>query len=126
IHDFGGQGAGQAAHDLQAAGFTVDTSSEYSDSVPAGSVISQSPHDGTGFKHDHIKLVSSLGPELVTVPNVKSMGVLAAKRILEDKGLQVKTSPSSLLWLGFGYVASSNPAGGTKAPKGSTITLNLV
>jgi eukaryotic-like serine/threonine-protein kinase len=126
IHDFGGQDASQAAHDLQAAGFTVDTSSEYSDSVPAGSVISQSPHDGTGFKHDHIKLVKSLGPELVTVPNVKSMGVLAAKRILQDKGFQVKTSHSSLLWLGLGYVASSNPAGGTKAPKGSTITLNLV
>jgi serine/threonine-protein kinase len=126
IADYQGKDADQAEHDLSKAGFVVDVSSQHSDTVPSGSVISQSPNDGTGFKHDHIKLIKSLGPELIEVPNVKSMGVLAAKKILNDKGFKVRTSRSNILWLGLGYVASTDPGAGTQAPKGSTITLNLV
>ncbi|WP_229670321.1 Stk1 family PASTA domain-containing Ser/Thr kinase [Microlunatus endophyticus] len=126
ITDYTGKDADSAAAALKKAGFSVAVSSQYSDSVPAGSVISQSPKDGTGFRHDHIKLIKSLGPEMVEVPNVKSMGVQAAKQVLQQKGFKVATSHSSILWLGLGYVASTDPKAGTSAPKGSTITLNLV
>jgi len=126
ITNYAGKDAGQAAAALKKAGFLVDTSSQHSDTVPSGSVISQSPDSGTGFKHDHIKLIKSLGPVLVEVPEVKSMGVVAAKNLLQQKGFTVRTSHSSILWLGLGYVASTDPGGGSMAPKGSTITLNLV
>jgi serine/threonine-protein kinase len=126
VANYEGKDAGHAEHELSKAGFVVDVSSQHSDTVPAGSVISQSPNDGTGFKHDHIKLIKSLGPELIEVPNVKSMGVLAAKKVLNEKGFKVRTSRSNILWLGLGYVASTDPSAGSQAPKGSTITLNLV
>jgi serine/threonine-protein kinase len=126
ITNYEGKDADRAEHDLSKAGFVVDVSSQHSDTVPSGSVISQSPDDGTGFKHDHITLIKSLGPELIEVPNVKSMGVLAAKKVLNEKGFKVRTSRSNILWLGLGYVASTDPGAGSRAPKGSTITLNLV
>ncbi|MBO0812746.1 MAG: PASTA domain-containing protein, partial [Microlunatus sp.] len=126
IKNYEGKDAARAEDELKQAGFVVDVSTEHSDTVSSGAVISQSPNSGTGFKHDHIKLVKSLGPEMVTVPDVKSMGVVAAKKALQAKGFKVQTSKSDVLWLGLGYVASTDPAGGTLAPKGSMITINLV
>jgi serine/threonine-protein kinase len=126
VTDFTGKAADEAAAALKKAGFTVQVSTEHSDTVPQGSVIRQSPKSGTGHKDDEINLVQSLGPELVTVPQVKSWGVEAAKKKLEDEGFQVRTAHSSLVYLGLGYVESTDPAGGTKARKGSTVTLNLI
>ncbi|SDS11570.1 Stk1 family PASTA domain-containing Ser/Thr kinase [Microlunatus soli] len=126
ITDYTGRPADQAAAALKDAGFTVKIKNKHSATVPPGAVIKQSPDDGEGHKDDRVTLVTSLGPVMVTVPTVKSMGVEAAKKTLEDKGFTVRTNKSGVLFLGLGYVAASDPAGGTKAPKGSTITLSLV
>ncbi|WP_456082855.1 PASTA domain-containing protein [Microlunatus elymi] len=126
ITNYTGQNAEQSATALKDAGFKVKITSEHSATVPAGAVISQSPADGTGHLKDRIKLVSSLGPVMVTVPQVRSMGVEAAKKTLQDKGFKVRTTTSTILNLGLGYVASSDPGAGKSVPKGSTITLTLV
>lgn len=126
ITDYTGQTADQATAALQDAGFEVRLKSKHSTKVPQGSVIKQTPDNGEGHQDDRVTLVKSLGPVMVTVPTVKSMGVKAAQKTLEDKGFRVRTNKSSALFLGLGYVASSDPAGGSKAPKGSTITLSLV
>jgi eukaryotic-like serine/threonine-protein kinase len=56
---------------------------------------------------------------------VKRMGVEVARRTLEDLGFEVDTEHAEL-YLGLGYVAGSDPDAGTRARKGSTITLFLV
>jgi serine/threonine-protein kinase len=126
ITDYTGQDADRAAAELKDAGFDVAVGQEHSASVPEGEVIKQSPENGTGHLDDKIKLVESLGPVMVTVPNTKSMGVEAAKDVLRDKGFKVRTANSSILHLGLGYVESSDPPGGSKVAEGSTITLYLV
>ncbi|WP_407922635.1 PASTA domain-containing protein [Auraticoccus monumenti] len=63
---------------------------------------------------------------MVTVPNVRKMGVAAATRTLEDAGFEVRTAPVEDNHLGLGYVADADPGLATEAPEGSTITLYLV
>jgi eukaryotic-like serine/threonine-protein kinase len=110
---------------LRKAGFTVVVETANSATVPAGQVISQTPNRGTGTSNDTITLTRSLGPVMVTVPNVRSMGFRAATRVIERAGFQVQISRAPYN-LGLGYVAYTRPSGRSKAPAGSTITLYLV
>ena len=57
--------------------------------MPKGSVISQSPRDGTLFKGDTVTLVLSKGPVLVDVPNVVGQQVDQARQALEAIGFKV-------------------------------------
>ncbi|WP_438862023.1 PASTA domain-containing protein [Nocardioides renjunii] len=98
---------------------------EYSDTVPEGTVISQDPATGTLFRGDTVSFVVSLGPELVEVPRLEAMGVEAATDVLEDLGFEVETEQAQI-YLGLGYVSSSDPGEGERVPKGSTITLFVV
>jgi serine/threonine-protein kinase len=104
---------------------TVAKTEEFSDSVPAGSVISQDPTTGDLFKGDTITFVVSKGPELVAIPRVVAMGVQAAHQALEGAGFVVQEKHSSV-YLGLGYVTSVSPGEGQKAPRGSTVTIYLV
>ena len=71
VTDFTGKPADDAVKDLTGKGLEVDaTQQENDDTVPKGSVISQSPSSGTVFKGDKVTLVVSKGPELVKVPDV--------------------------------------------------------
>ena len=125
IPDTTGETVRAATKRLEAVGFTVSLSEEYDDEVVAGRVIAQDPVDGTGFKGDEVALVVSLGPELVEVPNVLAQGVVAATEELEAAGFVVEEGKADP-YLGLGYVAEQDPAGGASAPFGSTITLFLV
>ncbi|MGI8458694.1 MAG: PASTA domain-containing protein [Propionibacteriaceae bacterium] len=120
-----GKDAAAASKALKKAGFTVSATTAHSDTVATGDVISQSPKSGTGKAGDTITLKRSLGPVLVTVPQTTRMGIQAATSTLKAAGFTVATRHASL-YLGLGYVAGSDPGGGTKAPRGSTITLALV
>lgn len=126
INDYSGESADTAKAALTEAGFSVTVSTEHSDSVKAGRVISQTPNKGNGRAGDKVTLVQSLGPVLVTVPNVKAMGVDSATKTLDDAGFEVVTKNDENLHLGLGYVSRSDPKGGTEAPKGSKVTLYLV
>ena len=113
--------AEQALTDL---GLVPQVTEEFSETVAAGVVISQAPVDGTLFKGDPVALVVSKGPPLVEVPAVRGKQVEEATRILRDAGFEVEVR--RLVQNGFGTVLSSDPAAGTQAPKGSTVTLNVV
>ncbi len=124
--DWTGKPASDATAALEKKGLTIDDSQqEFSDSVPAGSVISQRPSSGPLYRGDTVTLVVSKGPELVEVPRVIANGVDAAKQTLRDLGFEVRTRKSSG-YLGLGFVARTDPQAGELAPKGSTITLFLV
>ncbi|WP_203338155.1 Stk1 family PASTA domain-containing Ser/Thr kinase [Nocardioides limicola] len=125
VRDFTGRPASNAVERLGQR-FRVVTSEAHHDSVPEGRVISQTPSDGTLFRGDEIRLVVSLGPELVTIPRgLRGMGVAEATAQLEALGLVVDTAQSQI-YLGLGYVAEARPGSGTQVRKGSTVTLYLV
>ncbi|WP_188835640.1 Stk1 family PASTA domain-containing Ser/Thr kinase [Flexivirga endophytica] len=126
IADVTGQPSADAKQTLTDAGFTVTFGPEqHSDTVAKGDVISQDPPNGTGHKGDAIQLVVSKGPVLVTVPKVIGMSSGAAKEKLEGLGFQVKTSYPLLVPVLF-QVQGQSVKADTQAPKGSTITIDVV
>jgi serine/threonine-protein kinase len=106
-------------------GLKVDRSNKTSESVAKGLVISTDPDAGaTTFRGETVTLVVSKGPPLVTVPNVVGKNESEARATLEDAGFVVSVN-KPLGFVVFG-VNSQNPRGGTKAPKGSTVTITVV
>ena len=98
----------------------------YSMTVPKNAVVSQSIPAGQQVpRGTTVTVVVSLGPPLVEVPDVFRMDKDKAKQILEKAGFVVVfTEPFGVT--PFNQVYSEDPAGGTKAPKGSTIHLGIV
>ncbi|MCW2767159.1 MAG: protein kinase [Nocardioides sp.] len=126
IGNWVGDDAAAAKQELEARGLVVDDDQQdYSDTVPEGAVISQSPRGGFLFRGETVTFVVSQGPELVEVPNVVASGVDDARRELEARGFKVEVKNTSG-YLGLGYVFSTDPGHGAMVPKGSTITLYLV
>ena len=106
-------------------GLKVDRSNKTSESVAKGLVISTNPEGGaTTFRGATVELVVSKGPPLVVVPNVVGKNEAEARAALEDAGFTVSVN-KPLGFVVFG-VNSQNPRGGTKAPKGSTVTITVV
>jgi len=123
IKNYAGTDADQAGKELKKQGFTVEVSEAHSDTVPAGKVISQDPADGTGHRGDTVKLVKSLGPEMVTVPDVGHKRTDEAQKDLEAAGFKVEVQNKSIFPAPLGFASGTNPAAGSTAPKGSTVIL---
>jgi len=122
LTNFQGKTSDQAQSELTAAGLIVNSKYEYSDTVPIGTVMSQSPSDvSTIGKGATISLIISKGPSKIFIPNVYSLSKLAATKILEDLGFKVQ----------FKYIAKKktvtnmSPKYGTAAAPGSTVTITL-
>lgn len=125
IPDFTNKSAAAATKKLGELGFKVTSDPQFSDTVAAGRVISQTPRTGTGFKGDAVTLVVSKGPEFIEVPRVRGSDVDEARATLEGLGFKVEVEKSSL-YLGYDAVAGSDPDAGELARRGSTITLTIV
>jgi beta-lactam-binding protein with PASTA domain len=107
-------------------GLTTETIREDFDDSVAGTILSTDPIPGTTVpKGTIIKVVLSKGPVLVDVPNVVGMDVATATSTLQGAGFQVKVVNKLTVAI-LNKVYSQNPAGGSKAPKGSEITLEIV
>jgi serine/threonine-protein kinase len=107
-------------------GLTTETIREDFDDSVAGTILSTDPIPGTTVpKGTVIKVVLSKGPVLVDVPNVVGMDVTTATTTLQGAGFQVKVVNKLTVAI-LNKVYSQNPAGGSKAPKGSVITLEIV
>ncbi|MDN5685688.1 MAG: PASTA domain-containing protein [Brachybacterium sp.] len=122
IDDQTGRSGESARSALESAGFTVTASSAHSATVPAGAVISQSPASGTGHRGDTVALVTSLGPEMVTVPDVFKKPEAEAKKTLEAAGFDVTVQHDRGEPV-FGLVYEQSAAAGTEVAKGSAITI---
>ena len=130
-----GKDASDAANILGQAGFRTTTRTQPSDTVAAGTVISTSPGPGAKApKNSLVTLVVSSGPTTTTeapttststtsgtttVPDVTGKTKTQAKAILQANGFSVDASGCS----SSGPVISQNPAGGTSAPTGSTVSI---
>jgi serine/threonine-protein kinase len=125
VTDFTGKPADQAKKALGDAGLTVKEGDQVnSDTVPAGSVVSQTPANGNLFKGDTVTIVVSKGPVLVAVPGTVGKQKDEATRLLKAAGFQV--SYNNVLGGLFGIVRASDPAGGAMVRKGATVTLTIV
>ena len=125
LQDWTGKPADQAIQALTGAKLKVDaTKQDWNDTVPKGSVVSQSPATGTLFQGDAIVLVVSKGPQMVLVPPVIGKQEGEATSILEALGLTVKIERAFGGFFGTVRLQSVDP--GAQAPKGSTITLTVV
>jgi len=115
-----------ATKTLKGRGFTVTSSEAYSDTVPAGTVISMSPKPGVKQNRgDTVDLVISKGPPPVTIPRVVGLSRSAAIAKLNAVGLKVriaKLGPTIVL----NQVYSQYPGDGQVVPKGTTVTITLV
>ena len=114
----------QALNELNSAGFIVKSTYGFSEKVPAGSIISQTPDGSTPIaKGSTITLVISKGPSGIYVPNVFSLTAAQATQTLENMGLKVKIHK-----IGSAKVKKVThvvPVVGTKVPVGSTITITV-
>lgn len=96
---------------------------EFSDQVPAGSVIRQNPEGGSKLKEGGtVRLVISRGGDRVTVPSVVGQTASYAESKLREAGLSPERQPDAFSdTVAEGSVISQDPAGGSQAAKGSTV-----
>ncbi|MFI0410214.1 Stk1 family PASTA domain-containing Ser/Thr kinase [Actinomadura sp. 3N508] len=117
-----------ATAELTKLGFQVgEPKQEYSDKIGRGNVISSDPKPGTqAAKGATITLVVSRGkkpPSEVEIPDVTGKPYSSAKSLLEEQGFDVEKKVESSDSVPRLDVISTDPPGGSKAPKGSTVTV---
>jgi eukaryotic-like serine/threonine-protein kinase len=115
-----------AAAALSSAGFRLIQRSAYSNNVAKDLVLRQDPQSGHGAPGDTITLTRSLGPNLVTVPDVQRMALPAARKAMRKAGFKTKVQPVAINRAGAKHVVYTNPSASTEAVKGTTITLFVV
>jgi beta-lactam-binding protein with PASTA domain/Ca2+-binding RTX toxin-like protein len=101
------------------------TTSASSNTVPAGSVVSQNPIAGAIVAAGSaVALVVSTGPALVAVPNVVGLTQAAATTAITGAGLVLgPVTTASSPTVPSGSVVSSNPAAGIAVLPGSPVAI---
>ena len=94
-----GPAAGHRAHDEPAGGTKVD-------------------------KGTTVQVVVAAEPP-VDIPNVDGQDQVAAQQALQAAGFQVQVVPTPSDTVPGGKVISTDPAAGTKAPKGTTVSMQV-
>lgn len=114
-----------AEQSLSEAGLRADVREDYSDTVPAGTVIDQSPASGApGHRTDTVAIVVSKGPAPVTVPDLFRMDFEDAQKLLVSLGLNAERKTS---WGGYlDNVRAQSVKAGDVVPRGTTIVLTVV
>ena len=124
VPDVTGEAQDQATASLRHAGFQVTTQTRES-TVTAGDVISQNPAGGTqASSGTTVTLTIATAPTTAKVPDVTGSTATAAQANLAGLGFKVTRQTKTVSAQNQdGLVISENPAGGTTAQKGSTVTI---
>ena len=113
-----------AKKELNDMGLGTRTSMQESDEYEENTVISQGVNEGEKVdKYTTIDLVVSSGTEGVEVDDVTGMDAELAAKALEDKGFKVVRDYANDDAVEKDKVISQEPLAGSKAAKGSNITL---
>ena len=107
------------------SGLAVGTVTDaYSDAVPAGTVISCDPKEGTSVDHrTKVTLVVSQGAAPVTIPDVTGQPQAQAQQTLTALGLKPSVSQAFSDTVAKGVVISEDPKGGTAGHRGDAVKL---
>ena len=125
VPDVTGQTESDARSALLAQNLQVSVTKQTSNTVQAGTVISQSPAGGTqqppGTK---VKLVVAQAPTTATVPDVKGEDAVTAASTLTSAGFSVKKLSKAVNKPDQdGIVLSQRPLGNSTEKKGSTVVI---
>jgi serine/threonine-protein kinase len=117
-----------ATQSLQSAGLTVGTVTQVTSTAQQkGLVVSTSPAGGAQVaKGSAVNLSIGSGPDAITVPDVTGKTASAASAALKQAGFtgNINTEQQDSL-TAKGRVVQSDPAAGSQAAPGSTITLSV-
>ncbi|MGW9415216.1 Stk1 family PASTA domain-containing Ser/Thr kinase [Arthrobacter cupressi] len=124
VPDVRGMDRAAAVQAISEAGLTAKVAAEeiFDKKAPAGTVLRQSPSDGTLNRGGTVTLTLSKGPRLVEVPNFVGKSAKQAERELKKLGFEVELDVFGGI---LGLVQSQDPVD-TMAPEGSTVTLRVV
>lgn len=124
LNSYIGLSGDQANSELTSAGFKVISTFGFSDTIPAGNVISQNPVGGAPAPvGTTVSIVVSQGSATVFVPNLYSLTQLAATTALENLQLHIKVKKIGTKK--NKTVTNISPKVGTKVKRGSTVTITL-
>jgi eukaryotic-like serine/threonine-protein kinase len=115
-----------AAAALSTAGFRLIQRSAYSNNVAKDLVLRQDPQSGHGAPGDTITLTRSLGPNMVTVPDVQRMALPAARKAMREAGFKTKVQAVAINRPGVKHVVYTNPSARSEAVKGATVTMFVI
>jgi serine/threonine-protein kinase len=123
-----GQTEAAARATLESAGFSVAASTTTTNSVPAGTVISQNPAANTqetpGSTVSIVVAQKPPPPATATVPGVTGQSEAQARSSLSAAGFSVNVTTQTVTDKSKnGVVLSQSPSGGTKAKKGATVAI---
>ena len=119
-----GQSADQAQNELTEAGFNVESTFAYSETIAAGAVVTQTPSGIVSApKGSTITLVVSRGSKFVFIPNVYSIETSKAMATLKDLGLKVKVRSIGKKTVKF--VTNVSPKIGAKVLRGTVVTITV-
>ncbi len=122
-----GQTEANAKSALEAAGLKIGSVTEAnSNTVPAGTVISQAPAGNTSAeKGTSVNLVISKGPNNVKVTDVIGHREAHAIKQLQEAGFQVEVKDVYSDTIDEGLVVSLNPDRGSSVAPGSKVTVSV-
>jgi serine/threonine-protein kinase len=122
-----GMVAATARSELQNLGFSVQIGTGKHNSMKAGDVLATEPAMGSSaHRGSTVTIIESLGPVMITVPQVTGMTQAAAEAALRKAGL----TPGAVTTVGSatvpaGEVISTNPVAETTWPQNKPVTLTV-
>ena len=125
VDDLTGQAYEQAADQMaEKYLYLVRRSSEYSDAVPEGAIIRQTPQAGSSLsQNSNIEVVVSLGKERVHVPDVQYKTQEEAVQLLADSGLTAEIQSEADPTVARGSIIRQETEAGSQVEKGSAVVI---
>ena len=128
MEDLVGTQEQEAKNFLTGQGFVPLRKTEYSDTVPAGTVIRTEPEEGTLLEDGAtVTIWVSMGPEIITIsmPNLEKQTLEKAKEILDNQKLDltVLEQEEADNTVAEGKVIRTVPAAGEDLKTGDTVTI---
>jgi len=121
-----GMNRASAEKALVNAGFVVQVTEVYDESIAKDVIISQNPSENTSqAAGSTIYLTISLGPEPITVPNLLNISQSNADKTLRNLGLVISVSAEFNNDVSKDMVFEQNPQPGTILSKGSIVFVTV-